>query len=200
MDLLKNTIDVDEDYYDVNSILAINSNVAVVFRKDTPKELFSLIGQKAPDSIPEKGFKTEVPAWFLPGLGLNVSVPRIFNPSNRDALRADAKTFNFTAIENGRHFYKLGMHLSRQVGGNQGKEIAGALLDSFNQRCEKIVRESVDPSRKPEKFDEAEKKIFETGQKIEQEMTYWMRNVDKYSLKRKRTEISVFQNRWSSNT
>lgn len=86
MDLLKNTIDVDEDYYDVNSILAINSNVAVVFRKDTPKgaflilvlfqhiftELFSLIGQKAPDSIPEKGFKTEVPAWFLPGLGLNV--------------------------------------------------------------------------------------------------------------------------------
>lgn len=88
----------------------------------------------------------------------------------------------------------------RQIGGNQGKEIAGALLDSFNQRCEKIVRESVDPSRKPEKFDEAEKKIFETGQKIEQEMTYWMRNVDKYSLKRKRNEISVFQNRWSSNT
>ena len=42
-----------------------------------------------------------------------MSVPRIFNPSNRDALRADAKTFNFTAIENGRHFYKLGMHLSR---------------------------------------------------------------------------------------
>ena len=43
MDLLKNTIDVDEDYYDVNSILAINSNVAVVFRKDTPKGAFLIL-------------------------------------------------------------------------------------------------------------------------------------------------------------
>ncbi|KAE9549759.1 hypothetical protein FO519_007029 [Halicephalobus sp. NKZ332] len=181
--------EVDADYYNLDDIMATKSTIACNYSPESPSEVFRLIGQKPPETIPPKGFKTETPVWMASVLTsktvfhVEAQTPKAFSEAMRDGLKAKPEVANLDSFC--LHFYLLGRHVAKIVGGDHGKSIADCLLRVFMKRSGYIFRMSVDPSTKPMKFDSTEKKLFLLAQRSEIRTTEWFHRVDRRSLKRK---------------
>ncbi|CAK5076227.1 unnamed protein product [Meloidogyne enterolobii] len=109
---------VNEDYYDLDSILAMKANVHCVFESGTPLEIFPLIGQKLPEAIVEKTtHQTVVPVWLLSaGIGdiCRFNLPNAYNKINSDVIAAGAASVNLETtriVARQHYFYLLGIFL-----------------------------------------------------------------------------------------
>ncbi|VDK48547.1 unnamed protein product [Anisakis simplex] len=56
--------EVDQNYYDLDDIIASTSNIQMSFNRHTSKEIFPLLGYKAPETISERTFKVELPLFM----------------------------------------------------------------------------------------------------------------------------------------
>lgn len=74
-------IEVDKDYYNLDDIMATKTNIGCTYGQETPPgwfftqisncfsyililEIFKIIGQKPPEQILAKGYKTDTPIWM----------------------------------------------------------------------------------------------------------------------------------------
>uniref|UniRef100_A0A915D431 DNA replication complex GINS protein PSF3 n=1 Tax=Ditylenchus dipsaci TaxID=166011 RepID=A0A915D431_9BILA len=146
-------VPVDEEYFDLHTIVSVNSNVKCTFDKNFPLEFFPLVGQKQPHAIPDKGLQIEIPAWMVNAM----VVPAAYSSVRRDSIKASSQDTHFQSFQ--RHFYTLGMHVCKLANGENARAIALALLTAFTQRIEWIIRQSSKVNVKPEKMDELEKRI-----------------------------------------
>ncbi|CAK5113843.1 unnamed protein product [Meloidogyne enterolobii] len=137
---------VSEDYYDLDSILAMKANVHCVFESGTPLEIFPLIGQKLPEE--GKTHQTVVPVWLLSaGIGdiCRFNLPNAFNKINSDVIAAGSKKLEATCIvARQRYFYLLGIFLCRYLNTSEAKRISTTLLEGFTSRIGQIISLAVD--------------------------------------------------------
>ncbi|CAK5113907.1 unnamed protein product [Meloidogyne enterolobii] len=179
---------VSEDYYDLDSILAMKANVHCVFESGTPLEIFPLIGQKLPESI-KKTHQTVVPVWLLSaGIGdiCRFNLPNAFNKINSDVIAAGSKKLEATRIvARQRYFYLLGIFLCRYLNTSEAKRISTTLLDGFTSRIGQIISLAVDTSLKPrDLLDESEKMLFYAIQHSERLQLKWVRRELSHSKRR----------------
>ncbi|CAK5058292.1 unnamed protein product [Meloidogyne enterolobii] len=183
---------VNEDYYDLDSILAMKANIHCVFESGTPLGIFPLIGQKLPEAIDEgKVHQTVVPVWLLSaGIGdiCRFNLPNAYNKINSDVIAAAANTgkLETTRIVARQHyFYLLGIFLCRHINTTEAKRISTTLLDGFTSRIGQIISLAVDTSLKPrDLLDESEKMLFYAIQKSERLQLKWVRRELSHSKRR----------------
>nr|CAD2127980.1 unnamed protein product [Meloidogyne enterolobii] len=178
---------VNEDYYDLDSILAMKANVHCVFESGTPLEIFPLIGQKLPEE--GKTHQTVVPVWLLSaGIGdiCRFNLPNAFNKINSDVIAAGSKKLEATRIvARQRYFYLLGIFLCRYLNTSEAKRISTTLLDGFTSRIGQIISLAVDTSLKPrDLLDESEKMLFYAIQHSERLQREWVRRELSHSKRR----------------
>uniref|UniRef100_A0A914LSR9 DNA replication complex GINS protein PSF3 n=1 Tax=Meloidogyne incognita TaxID=6306 RepID=A0A914LSR9_MELIC len=183
---------VNEDYYDLNSILAMKANVHCVFESGTPLEIFPLIGQKLPQSINEgKTHQTVVPVWLLSaGIGdiCRFNLPNAYNKINSDVIAAGATAGKLEAtriVARQHYFYLLGIFLCRYLNTSEAKRISITLLEAFSSRIGQIISLAVDTSLKPrDLLDESEKMLFYLIQHSERLQREWVRRELSHSKRR----------------
>ncbi|KAI1726438.1 DNA replication complex GINS protein psf3 [Ditylenchus destructor] len=179
---------VDEDYYDLNVIMATNANVKCIFDNRTPLDIFPLVGQKAPSKISDEGLQTEMPAWIVPAISYNctVVIPPTYSAISRESIRANNHATHFDALR--RHFYVFGVYIAKLTNIEDGQHIIQSLMAAFTQRIGWILGQSLKMNAKLNNMDEFERKIFNVGQAAEIQMSNWMHctNSERKSAKRKR--------------
>uniref|UniRef100_A0A7E4UZL1 DNA replication complex GINS protein PSF3 n=1 Tax=Panagrellus redivivus TaxID=6233 RepID=A0A7E4UZL1_PANRE len=179
---------VEEDYYNLDDIMATRATIACTFSQKTPSEFFPLIGQRAPDAITEKGFKTEAPSWMICALNgqeveCDLHIPRAFTETIRNGLLAEPELVNLSELCS--YFYLYGIRISNLINGTNGHDLAECLLLVFMKRSGMIYNKVVDMNFKPRKMDSIEKTIFLAGQKTEKRTTNWFHSIEKQQRKRK---------------
>ncbi|KAH7726735.1 Protein Y65B4BR.8 [Aphelenchoides avenae] len=177
--------DFDEEYFDIDDIMATCSTLKCNFNSKTPKEFFPMIGARAPETITEKGYEVAVPTWMIEAVEqvCTPKVPKEFGSDFFNILNACATNVNLDTTQ--RYFYILGRHVSQLVHGTETRFlIAEGILSTFNQRVAWIVTKALNPNQKPDRMDEIEKKIFVRAQKSECEFRHWTQ-CSKSRLKRK---------------
>uniref|UniRef100_A0A914YKG6 DNA replication complex GINS protein PSF3 n=1 Tax=Panagrolaimus superbus TaxID=310955 RepID=A0A914YKG6_9BILA len=188
---------VDEDYFNIHDIMATRANIACTFSQGTPSEFFRLIGQHAPETISEKGYKTETPSWIICTLkddAINYlpQLPKAFSENTRNSLLAGPEGKNLENLS--LHFYLFGIRLALLLKGKNGSQIAYALMRIFEQRAGWILKLAVDPVFKPLMLDLTEKRIFFKAQTSEIRTIDWFhrnyKEIQTVSRKRSHAEIS----------
>uniref|UniRef100_F1KZV1 DNA replication complex GINS protein PSF3 n=1 Tax=Ascaris suum TaxID=6253 RepID=F1KZV1_ASCSU len=182
--------EVDEDYYNLNDIVACSSNVSCSFTKYTSKEIFPLIGQKAPDSVNEKGFKAEIPLFMAQALRRSclIHLPKAFNTATQQVLQANAKSVDLQSLH--QHFYRLGTHLALTIEGEEGRLLAETLLNTFVQRVGRIQTCSLNSMTKPKKLDTCEKQLHAIGVRTQSLMNDWTKGITS-DMKRKASSTII---------
>uniref|UniRef100_A0AC35G4G7 DNA replication complex GINS protein PSF3 n=1 Tax=Panagrolaimus sp. PS1159 TaxID=55785 RepID=A0AC35G4G7_9BILA len=186
---------VDEDYFNSNDIMATRANIACTFSQGTPRELFRLMGQQPPETISERGYKTEVPSWILCTLNnreYSPQLPRAFTENTRNSLMASPVGKNLENLS--LHFYLLGIRLALLLKEKSGQQIAYALIRIFEQRAGWILKLAVDPVFKPLQLDLTEKRIFFKAQKSEIRTIDWFHrnnNKENQTIARKRSHAEI---------
>uniref|UniRef100_A0A914M847 DNA replication complex GINS protein PSF3 n=1 Tax=Meloidogyne incognita TaxID=6306 RepID=A0A914M847_MELIC len=183
---------VNEDYYDLDSILAMKANVHCVFESGTPLEIFPLIGQKLPEAITEvKTHQTVVPVWLLSaGIGdiCRFNLPNSYNKISSDVIAAGSNAGKLEAtriVARQHYFYLLGIFLCRYLNTSEAKRISTTLLDGFTSRIGQIISLAVDTSLKPrDLLDESEKMLFYAIQHAERLQREWVRRELSHSKRR----------------
>ncbi|KHN87652.1 DNA replication complex GINS protein PSF3 [Toxocara canis] len=109
--------EVDKNYYDLDDIIACSSNVLCSFNGNISKDVFGLLGRKAPDMVVDKTFKTEIPLFMAQALHRTCSIelPKAFNTLTQQALKANAKSVSLESLN--QHFYCFGTHLALTIAG-----------------------------------------------------------------------------------
>uniref|UniRef100_A0A1I8BZ42 DNA replication complex GINS protein PSF3 n=1 Tax=Meloidogyne hapla TaxID=6305 RepID=A0A1I8BZ42_MELHA len=183
---------VNEDYYDLDSILTMKANVHCVFESGTPFEIFPLIGQKIPEAISEgKTHQTIVPVWLLSaGIGdiCQFNLPNAYNKISCNVISAGANAGKLEAtrlVARQHYFYLLGIFLCRHINSTEERRIGMTLLDAFTQRIGLIISLAVDTNLKPrDLLDETEKQIFSAIQRSERLQRDWIRRELSHSKRR----------------
>ncbi|KAL3998145.1 hypothetical protein ACH3XW_13845 [Acanthocheilonema viteae] len=151
-------MDVDKDYYDIRDILACKQSLKCLFSNSLPREIFHLIGQRAPDM--EGGFcRVDLPLFMVRTLpSCKVVPPAEFSPIQMQVLRAAPEHVDVMHLN--QFYFILSKHIVKLVPDEDGHLLAETALFSFLQRCGWILNCALHQGAKPKKIDSTEIQLY----------------------------------------
>ena len=170
-----------EDFFDLDDILASQQKVPCQFEQ--PVYRLGYLNPHSTDEHIQVGMKMELPLWLARVLGsrkrsiVKVEFPKQYRESQRDILSADANVVDL--YKQGPYFYAMGVkllafdHLERS-------DLARSLLETFLNRFRRIMDTShhafsTETTSLTVRLDEAERRLFRTGQKAVVAFERWER-------------------------
>ncbi|CAG9533565.1 unnamed protein product [Cercopithifilaria johnstoni] len=151
-------MDVDKNYYDIRDILACKQSLRCLFANPLPREIFHLIGQRAPDM--EGGFcRADLPLFMIRSLPTcKVVPPAEFSPIQMQVLRAAPEHVDVMHLN--QFYFILSKYIVKLVPDEDGRSLAETTLFSFLQRSGWILNCALHQGAKPKKIDSTEVQLY----------------------------------------
>uniref|UniRef100_A0A8R1V5N8 DNA replication complex GINS protein PSF3 n=1 Tax=Pristionchus pacificus TaxID=54126 RepID=A0A8R1V5N8_PRIPA len=171
--------DVEENFYNIDDVVALDSHVSCSFESTTPQGILQILGINQNEAGKET--KAEAPLWILPTIvsHCNFRLPKAFNEEIQGVLTSHASAANLEQLQ--ADYYTVGMNLSKQV--TEGKNLAKCLVSTFTQRIGNVIGPALQGKHRPARCDSLEKKLFDLAAKARKESQKWQTTTD--SKKRK---------------
>ncbi|KAI6174902.1 hypothetical protein M3Y97_00972900 [Aphelenchoides bicaudatus] len=155
---------VNENYYDLDNILATECDIIFNFDTDTPKELFPLINQPKQDVISLRGVNLPIKIWQLSALRFCGSpiLPSDYRSQVIESLRVGSSVAKLT--EGRDMFYEKGCAIYRYFQSNEAKRISNDLLNTLLHRSKQIFKRTLETQSTVNlRFSRMELSIYEQG-------------------------------------
>ncbi|CAD5226191.1 unnamed protein product [Bursaphelenchus okinawaensis] len=189
---LDGTVWDEEEYMDVDDIIASQANVQCLLRPQIAKEVLPYAQLHSSTTIPPRGIKGNIGVWLLKNLMYGeLIVPSTYTSAARQILHAGAWVLNFDTDK--RYFYELGINLAEVLNNDDrckpAQEMIKMLRDTYMARQGKIYPLTIDKESRPTKMSQLEARLFFKGQYSEARMKEWWIGV----AKEKRTTKKRFK-------
>ncbi|KAK6105316.1 Uncharacterized protein BM_BM8020 [Brugia malayi] len=164
-------MDVDKNYYDIRDILACKQSLKCLFSSPLPREIFHLIGQRAPDM--EGGFfRADLPLFMIRTLpNCRVVPPTEFSPVQMQVLRAAPEHVDVMHLN--QFYFILSKHIVRLIPDEDGRFLAETALFSFLQRSGWILNCALHQGAKPKKIDSTEVQLYREALRCAMQFSRW---------------------------
>ncbi|KAF8367320.1 psf-3, partial [Pristionchus pacificus] len=101
--------DVEENFYNIDDVVALDSHVSCSFESTTPQGILQILGINQNEAGKET--KAEAPLWILPTIvsHCNFRLPKAFNEEIQGVLTSHASAANLEQLQ--ADYYTVGMNL-----------------------------------------------------------------------------------------
>ncbi|CAD5231116.1 unnamed protein product [Bursaphelenchus xylophilus] len=179
---MDNAIWVEEDYLDLDDIIASHTHVQCLLGPQTTKEVLPYAQIHPNTTIPPRGIKGNISVWLLKDLPFaELVMPTTYTAASKQILQAGPWVLNFETDK--RFFYELGLHIAdvlRNDGRNHhAQELIKVLRDTYVARQKRIFPLTVDKDSRPTKLSQLEARLFFKGQYSESRFKEWWSGIPK---------------------
>ncbi|VDP14519.1 unnamed protein product [Onchocerca flexuosa] len=175
-------MNVDKNYYNMRDILACKQNLRCLFSNPLPREIFHLIGQRAPDM--EGGFcRADLPLFMIKALpNCRIIPPAEFSPVQMQVLRAAPEHVDVMHLN--QFYFILSKHIVKLIPDEDGRLLAETVLFSFLHRSGWILNCALHQGIKPKKIDSTEAQVYREAFRCALQFSRWFNS--KQAICRKR--------------